>query len=81
MVLSALVLGVTVLFRRRSPFGAGLVLGGGLSNLWERLRYGKVLDYLRFPAAPGKLKKYVYNLADLALFLGALWLALFPREK
>lgn len=81
MVLSALVLGVTVLFRRRSPFGAGLMLGGGLSNLWERLRYGKVLDYLRFPAAPGKLKKYVYNLADLALFLGALWLALFPREK
>ncbi|MHA5219195.1 signal peptidase II [Dysosmobacter sp. Phy] len=81
MVLSALVLGVTVLFRRQSPFGAGLVLGGGLSNLWERLRYGKVLDYLRFPAAPGKLKKYVYNLADLALFLGALWLALFPREK
>ena len=63
MVLSALVLGVTVLFRRRSPFGAGLVLGGGLSNLWERLRYGKVLDYLRFPAAPGKLKKYVYNLS------------------
>lgn len=81
MVLSALVLGVTVLFRRRSPFGAGLVLGGGLSNLWERLRYGKVLDYLRFPAAPGKLKKYVYNLADLSLFLGALLLALFPREK
>ena len=81
MVLSALVLGVTVLFRRRSPFGAGLVLGGGLSNLWERLRDGKVLDYLRFPAAPGKLKKYVYNLADLSLFLGALWLALFPREK
>lgn len=81
MVLSVLVLGVTVLFRRRSPFGAGLVLGGGLSNLWERLRYGKVLDYLRFPAAPGKLKKYVYNLADLALFLGALLLALFPREK
>lgn len=81
MVLSALVLGVTVLFRRQSPFGAGLVLGGGLSNLWERLRYGKGLDYLRFPAAPGKLKKYVYNLADLALFLGALWLALFPREK
>ena len=40
-----------------------------------------MLDYLRFPAAPGKLKKYVYNLADLALFLGALLLALFPREK
>lgn len=81
-VLSALVLAATALFwRRRNSFGAGLVLGGGISNLWERLRYGKVLDYLRFPAAPGKIRKYVYNLADLALFLGAVLLALFPREK
>lgn len=82
VVLSTLVLAATALFwRRRNPFGAGLVLGGGISNLWERLRHGKVLDYLRFPAAPGKLRKYVYNLADLALFAGAALLALFPREK
>ena len=26
--------------------GAGLLLGGGLSNLWERIRHGRVLDYL-----------------------------------
>ena len=82
IVLSTLVLAATALFwRRRNPFGAGLVLGGGISNLWERLRRGKVLDYLRFPAAPGKLGKYVYNLADLALFLGAVLLALFPRRR
>ena len=82
VVLSTLVLAATALFwRRRNPFGAGLVLGGGVSNLWERLRHGKVLDYLRVPALPGKLGKMVYNLADLALFLGALLLALFPHKE
>ena len=58
----------------------GLILGGGLSNLWERLRYGRVLDYLRFPRAPGALKKYTYNLADLAILLGAVLMALRPRR-
>lgn len=82
VLLSTLALAATALFwRRRNPIGAGLVLGGGVSNLWERLRHGKALDYLRFPALPGKLGKYVYNLADLALFLGALLLALLPRKK
>lgn len=82
IVLSTLVLAATALiWRRRNGLGAGLVLGGGISNLWERLRRGKVLDYLRFPAAPGKLGKYVYNLADLALLVGTLLLALFPRRE
>ena len=64
-LLAALALG------RRSRLGAGLILGGGLSNLWERLRHGRVYDYVRFPKAPGKLKQYVFNLADFAIFLGA----------
>ena len=76
-----MVLSVLVFWRCRNSLGAGLVLGGGISNLWERLRHGKVLDYLRFPALPGRLGKVVYNLADLALFLGALLLALFPRKE
>ena len=54
--------------------GTGLILGGGLSNLWERLRHGRVLDYLCFPKAPGALKHFTYNLADLAVFLGAVLL-------
>ena len=61
--------------------GAGLLLGGGLSNLWERVRHGRVLDYLRFPRAPGPLKKYTYNLADLAILLGAVLLVLRPRRR
>ena len=66
--------------RRCAPLGAGLLLGGGLSNLYERLRHGKVYDYLRFPKAPGPIKGYVYNLADFAIFLGAI-LLVFCRKK
>ena len=61
---------------RRSPAAAGLALGGGLANLWERLRQGRVYDYIRFPKAPGPLGRYVFNLADLAVFLGAAGLLL-----
>lgn len=74
-------LAAVVRCRRRCPAAAGLVLGGGLSNLWERLRRGQVYDYLRFPKAPGPLGRYVYNLADLALFLGAAGLLLGRRRR
>ena len=38
VLLSILILPFVCLFRSRSPLGAGLALGGGLSNLWERVR-------------------------------------------
>ena len=64
-----------------SRLGTGLLLGGGLSNLYERVRWGRVLDYLRFPRAPGVLKKYTYNLADLFILLGAVLLLLRRRKR
>ena len=78
--LSVLILPLVWLFRKRNPVGAGLALGGGLSNLWERLRHGRVYDYVRFPKLP-KLGRYVWNLADFAILLGGLLLALFERKK
>lgn len=47
--------------------GAGLMLGGALGNLLDRMIYGAVVDYLKllfidFP---------VFNLADVAILLGA----------
>ena len=56
--------------RRRCPLGTGLILGGGLSNLQERLTEGRVCDYLQFPRAPRPLDRYVFNLADLCVFSG-----------
>lgn len=75
LVLSGAVLGAVWLLRGRSPIGAGLALGGGAANLTERLRHGKVYDYVQFPKAPGKLKRYVFNLADFAIFAGGLLMA------
>ena len=78
--LSILILPLVWVFRRRSPIGAGLALGGGLSNLWERLRRGAVYDYVQFPKLP-KIGRYVWNLADLAILIGGLLLTLLERKK
>ena len=72
--LSGAVLGTFWMERKRHPLGAGLVLGGGLSNFAERIRHGRVYDYIRFPKAPDPVNRYVYNLADLAILAGGiLW--------
>nr|WP_325200852.1 signal peptidase II [uncultured Oscillibacter sp.] len=67
---SAAALGLLWTRRRRCPLGTGLILGGGLSNLQERLTEGRVYDYLQFPRAPRPLDRYVFNLADLCVFAG-----------
>jgi len=76
MSLSGAVLGTLWTQRHRCPIGAGLVLGGGLSNLLERARHKAVYDYVQFPKAPGKLKRYVFNLADFAIIAGSVAIAL-----
>lgn len=67
---SAAALGLLWAIRPRNSLGMGLILGGGLSNLCERVRYGRVYDYVRFPKAPEPLRRYVFNLADFAIFSG-----------
>ena len=46
-----------------------VTLGGALSNLYDRLVRGHVIDY--FSIDVKKLKKVVFNLGDLFIFLGA----------
>lgn len=75
------VLGALWTQRKRSPVGVGLILGGGLSNLLERLRQGKVYDYVQFPKAPGRIKQYIFNLADFAILLGGLCLSLRKKKR
>lgn len=49
--------------------GLALVLGGGLSNLYDRMVRGYVVDY--FSIRWKQLKKVVFNLGDICIFLGA----------
>lgn len=74
--ISLVVLLLSLPLCRRSRVGCGLLLGGGASNLAERLGEAGVFDYVQFPRAPGRVKKYVFNLADFAIFLGALLISL-----
>ena len=80
-VLSAGLLAWSLTLWRESRVGCALVLGGGLSNLWERVMHGSVYDYLQFPKAPKKLRQYVFNLADLAILAGVIAMALGGRKK
>jgi len=51
-----------------------LVLGGALGNLVDRLRLGKVVDFIDFHL--GHWHWYTFNIADSAITIGAVLLAL-----
>lgn len=51
--------------RRLLRLSMGLILGGAIGNLIDRLRYGLVVDFLDFRFWP------VFNLADSAIVIGA----------
>jgi signal peptidase II len=54
--------------------GLGLILGGALGNLIDRLRFGQVVDFLDFHAAGWHWP--AFNVADSAITVGALLLIL-----
>jgi len=50
----------------------GLLFGGALGNLWDRVRYGHVRDFLDFHIGEGPYRHYpTFNVADAALVIGA----------
>jgi signal peptidase II len=62
--------------------GLGMVLGGALGNLWDRLQWTKVRDFLLFYV--GDLKWPNFNLADACIVVGVgliLWDELFGRRR
>ena len=62
--------------------GLGLVLGGALGNITDRVRFGHVVDFIDFHIG-GFRPFLVFNLADAAITIGVVLLlirALFARE-
>jgi lipoprotein signal peptidase len=82
LVLAAVALGVVValgvwLRRAESRVVAtalGAIVGGALSNVVDRLRYGAVVDFIQ--AHIGGWSWYVFNLADAAIVCGVFALLL-----
>ncbi len=54
--------------------GLSLMLGGAISNVFDRFSRGYVIDY--FTINYKKLKSVIFNMADMAIFLGSLLIML-----
>ena len=52
------------------PYGAGLVVGGAIGNVIDRLTYGAVADFLNMSCC-GINNPFAFNVADIAIFAGA----------
>ena len=66
--------------RPAARVAAGLLIGGALGNVLDRVFYGAVADFLNM-GFPGFDNPYSFNIADVAIFAGALGLVLFAGEK
>lgn len=60
--------------------GAGLLVGGALGNVIDRVIYGAVADFLNMSCC-GYDNPFAFNVADAAIFIGAISLVLFSGEK
>lgn len=59
---------------------AGFLVGGAMGNVVDRLLYGAVADFLNITCC-GIYNPYAFNIADIAIFVGAIGLALLPERK
>lgn len=55
---------------------AGLLVGGALGNVVDRVVYGAVADFLNVSCC-GIANPYAFNVADITIFAGAIGLVLF----
>ncbi|CUH47378.1 signal peptidase II [Ruegeria atlantica] len=58
----------------------GFLIGGALGNVVDRLLYGYVLDFLNMSCC-GINNPFVFNLADVFIFAGAIGLVVFEGKK
>ncbi len=67
-----LVFAAATLFRLQSDrfqqLGLALLVGGGLGNLWDRLLYQRVVDFMNMGL--GELRTGIFNFADFAIVVG-----------
>lgn len=83
LIAIAIVISAWVLWwiRRDRPgpwaeLAAGLLIGGALGNVIDRIVYGAVADFLNMSCC-GIENPYAFNVADIAIFVGAIGLVIF----
>ncbi|SFB01389.1 signal peptidase II [Poseidonocella pacifica] len=81
----AIVIAVLIWMRRERPgkwaeISAGVLVGGALGNVVDRLAYGAVADFINMSCC-GIENPFAFNVADVAIFAGAIGLVLFTGKK
>ena len=61
-------------------FSAGLVIGGAIGNIIDRVVYGAVADFLNMSCC-GIENPWSFNVADISIFIGALGLIFLTGES
>lgn len=56
--------------------GLALILGGGFSNTYDRIKKGYVVDYLQFGVKWHPLRRVVFNISDFFIMIGAVLVTL-----
>ena len=85
VLLALAICGWVLWWVRRNPGGprvavaAGLLVGGALGNVIDRLVWGAVADFLNMSCC-GIDNPFAFNVADAAIFAGAVGLALFAGK-
>lgn len=64
----------------RVELSAGLLVGGALGNVIDRLIYGAVADFINMSCC-GFRNPFSFNIADASIFLGAVGLVIFTGAK
>lgn len=82
----AVIAAVYIWVSRKQPsrlmqISAGLLIGGALGNVIDRLIYGYVVDFINMSCC-GINNPFVFNMADIFIFAGAFGLIMFdPSPK
>jgi len=85
IVISLLIVGFVLYWAKSAKgtltqIGAGILIGGALGNIIDRLIYGAVADFLNMSCC-GFTNPFAFNVADIAIFAGAGMLILFGEDK
>jgi len=59
-----------------APILIGLIIGGAVGNVIDRVRFGAVIDFLNMSCC-GINNPYIFNLADIFVFTGLVFLLVF----
>jgi len=84
IVIALGICGVVTYWMRRETrsialISAGMVIGGALGNVIERILHGSVADFLNITCC-GLHNPFAFNVADIAIFAGLLGLMLFASD-